>query len=104
MVQHSKGGHSDMEDAGRKCYKALERHFWKSVTMNPPLYGADTPMSLFGSHCKGWALTDLGDLLKQKGVPEIPGVTTPMSYFGMWKVRRALLALRCAHFIITVGR
>ena len=72
--------------AGRQDYKALERAFWKSVTMNPPLYGADTPMSLFGSHCKGWALTDLGDLLKEKGVPEIPGVTTPMSYFGMWKV------------------
>lgn len=73
--------------AGRKDFKALERHFWKSVTINPPLYGADTPMSLFGSHCKGWALTDLADLLKEKGVPEIPGVTTPMSYFGMWKAR-----------------
>jgi hypothetical protein len=72
---------------GRKDYKMLERHFWKSVTMNPPLYGADTPMSLFDPHCKGWALSNLIDLLKQKGVPEIPGVTTPMSYFGMWKVR-----------------
>ena len=56
------------------------------MTMNPPLYGADTPMSLFDTHCKGWGLSDISDLLKEKGVPEIPGVTTPMSYFGMWKV------------------
>lgn len=63
--------------------------------MNAPLYGADTPVTLFGQHCKGWSLCDLADLLKQKGVEAIPGVTTPMSYFGMWKVRTALLLLVC---------
>ena len=73
--------------AGRKDYKTLERSFWKSVTMNPPLYGADTPMSLFDQNAKGWGLGNLADLLKEKGVPEIPGVTTPMAYFGMWKAR-----------------
>jgi hypothetical protein len=26
----------------------LERAFWRSVTMSPALYGADTPLSLFG--------------------------------------------------------
>lgn len=72
--------------AGRKDYKLLERHFWKSVTINPPTYGADTPLSLFRPDCNGWGLTDIGDLLKEKDLPEIPGVTTPMTYFGMWKV------------------
>jgi hypothetical protein len=72
--------------AGRNDYKALERSFWKSVTINPPIYGADTPMSLFDSHVKGWGLGSISDLLKDKGLPDIPGVTTPMAYFGMWKV------------------
>lgn len=66
--------------------------------MNPPLYGADTPMSLFDQNAKGWGLGNLADLLKEKGVPEIPGVTTPMAYFGMWKARLPIaLTLRRAH-------
>ena len=36
----------------------LERHFWRNVTLNPPLYGADVPGSLFDVQCKvgraGW--------------------------------------------------
>lgn len=27
--------------------ESLERKFWKNVTLNPPLYGADVPGSLF---------------------------------------------------------
>jgi hypothetical protein len=30
----------------------LERHFWRNVTLNPPLYGADVPGSLFDVQCK----------------------------------------------------
>ena len=68
----------------------MERHFWKSVTINPPTYGADTPLSLFRPDCDGWGLKDLGDLLKGKEMPDIPGVTSPMTYFGMWKVPASL--------------
>lgn len=54
--------------------------------MNPPLYGADTPTSLFDEKVPwGWNLRDLGCLLKEYDVPEISGVTSPMTYFGMWK-------------------
>jgi jumonji domain-containing protein 2 len=57
-----------------------------SLTINPPLYGADTPMSLFDEKLPyGWNLRDLGCLLKQPHIPQVPGVTTPMTYFGMWK-------------------
>jgi len=67
----------------------MERTFWKSVTVNAPLYGADTPLSLFDDKLSsGWSLRNLDCYLKQKGCPEIPGVTSPMTYFGMWKVRR----------------
>jgi jumonji domain-containing protein 2 len=66
--------------------RLLERCFWSSVTCNPPLYGADTPLSLFDEELDwGWNLRNLGCLLSDYDVPDIPGVTSPMAYFGMWK-------------------
>ena len=65
----------------------MERDFWKSVTQDPPLYGADTPVSFFRENLTwGWNLRSLGCLLSQCCVPAVPGVTSPMTYFGMWKV------------------
>ncbi|KAI8471646.1 MAG: JmjC domain, hydroxylase-domain-containing protein [Monoraphidium minutum] len=71
----------DLEDT------LLERSFWSSVTINPPFYGADTPVSFFDEELPyGWNLRGLeGCLLRKHRVPDIPGVTTPMCYFGMWK-------------------
>mmetsp|Transcript_10437 Transcript_10437/g.28495 ORF Transcript_10437/g.28495 Transcript_10437/m.28495 type:complete len:626 (+) Transcript_10437:2369-4246(+) len=64
----------------------MERSFWSGVTLNPPIYGADTVMSLFDDKVSfGWNLRDLGCLWKAYNVPQIGGVTTPMTYFGMWK-------------------
>ncbi|EFN59438.1 hypothetical protein CHLNCDRAFT_137990 [Chlorella variabilis] len=65
-----------------------ERAFWSGVTNSPPLYGADTPISLFDSRVAwGWNLRHLGCMLQdgEYEVPDIPGVTSPMTYFGMWK-------------------
>jgi jumonji domain-containing protein 2 len=44
-------------------------------------------MSLFDDKLPyGWNLKHLdGCLLKRPDVPQVPGVTTPMTYFGMWK-------------------
>ena len=57
--------------------------------MAPPYYGADTPHSFFDKDLPfGWNLRNLNCLLSQHNVPKIPGVTTPMTYFGMWKVRQ----------------
>jgi len=64
----------------------MERSFWSSIMVNPPVYGADTPLSLFDAKLPwGWNLRDLDCLFKEYNVPEIPGVTSPMTYFGMWK-------------------
>lgn len=64
----------------------MERSFWSGVTLNPPVYGADTVMSLFDDKVSfGWNLRDLGCLWKAYNVPQIGGVTSPMTYFGMWK-------------------
>ena len=71
---------------GHEGDEMLERAFWSSITINPPLYGADNPMSLFDKKMRvGWNLRDLGDLLQSPGMKSIPGVTSPMVYFGMWK-------------------
>ena len=73
----------------------MERDFWKAVTQDPPLYGADTPVSFFRKKLPwGWNLRSLGCLLSQCCVPAIPGVTSPMTYFGMWKVSWPLTLLR----------
>ncbi|GLI64915.1 hypothetical protein VaNZ11_008308 [Volvox africanus] len=65
----------------------LERAFWSNVTLNPPMYGADTPTSFFDDKLPyGWNLQHLGDLLQNHPkVDSVPGVTTPMTYFGMWR-------------------
>ncbi|KAL4426832.1 hypothetical protein ABPG77_006618 [Micractinium sp. CCAP 211/92] len=80
----SKGhrGASDSQD------EVNERAFWSGLTNNPPLYGADTPVSLFDEKLPfGWNLRRLGCMLQDPrfDVPTIPGVTSPMTYFGMWK-------------------
>jgi JmjC domain, hydroxylase len=72
--------------SGHREDELLERAFWSSVTISPPFYGADTPVSFFDEQLDfGWNLRKLGCLLSECGVPQIPGVTTPMTYFGMWK-------------------
>ncbi|KAK9823398.1 hypothetical protein WJX72_002487 [[Myrmecia] bisecta] len=71
---------------GHRKDDLLERAFWSAVTINPPLYGADTPVSFFDEKLEfGWNLRHLNCLLADYDVPDIPGVTTPMTYFGMWK-------------------
>ena len=51
------------------------------------MYGADNPVSFFDEQLAwGWNLRDLQDLLHVCNCPDIPGVTSPMTYFGMWKV------------------
>ncbi len=44
---HPSNHFSRCAPGGRDKDDCLERAFWSSVTINPPLYGADTPISLF---------------------------------------------------------
>jgi len=55
-------------EAGRDTAH-VERAFWSAITLNPPLYGADTPASFFDTRVPwGWNLRDLGDMLKRPDV------------------------------------
>ncbi|KAL5486400.1 hypothetical protein EMCRGX_G018870 [Ephydatia muelleri] len=71
-----------------KNYDELERKYWKNVTFNQPLYGADIQGSLTDPAVDVWNINRLDTILdtvaKEYGV-SIPGVNTSYLYFGMWK-------------------
>uniref|UniRef100_A0A8C7XPP0 [histone H3]-trimethyl-L-lysine(9) demethylase n=1 Tax=Oryzias sinensis TaxID=183150 RepID=A0A8C7XPP0_9TELE len=69
-------------------FDELERKYWKNVTFNPPIYGADVNGSLYDPNIKEWNICHLGTILDtvehESGIT-IEGVNTPYLYFGMWK-------------------
>lgn len=62
----------------------LESAYWKTVTYNSPLYGADMLGSLFPEDFPYWNVAHLDNLLNELPY-KIPGVNTAYLYFGMWK-------------------
>ncbi|KAI9792329.1 MAG: hypothetical protein M1816_002554 [Peltula sp. TS41687] len=62
----------------------LEKNYWKSITYNSPLYGADMPGSLFDDRTTSWNVAKLENLLDVLG-QNVPGVNTAYLYLGMWK-------------------
>ena len=75
---------------------ARERRFWRSVTLTPPVYGADVPGSLWdppragraNGAVDGWNPARLDSLLSRAlagAGAAIPGVSTAYLYFGMWR-------------------
>ncbi|XP_031167528.1 lysine-specific demethylase 4A isoform X1 [Sander lucioperca] len=66
----------------------LERKFWKNLTFNHPLYGADVSGTLYDPDVAEWNIGRLNTILdtveNESGI-KIKGVNTPYLYFGMWK-------------------
>ncbi|XP_059840010.1 lysine-specific demethylase 4A-like [Hypanus sabinus] len=66
----------------------LERKYWKNLTFNPPIYGADVNGTLYDEDVIEWNIGHLNTILdvveKESGIT-IEGVNTPYLYFGMWK-------------------
>uniref|UniRef100_A0A8K9X5Y9 [histone H3]-trimethyl-L-lysine(9) demethylase n=1 Tax=Oncorhynchus mykiss TaxID=8022 RepID=A0A8K9X5Y9_ONCMY len=66
----------------------LERKYWKSVTFNSPIYGADVNGTLYDPDVTDWNIGKLNTILDTvehvNGIT-IQGVNTPYLYFGMWK-------------------
>ena len=62
----------------------LERIYWKALTFNNPLYGADMPGSLFDDRTEVWNVAKLDNLLCRID-KLIPGVNSAYLYLGMWK-------------------
>ncbi|XP_036824508.1 lysine-specific demethylase 4A isoform X3 [Oncorhynchus mykiss] len=69
-------------------FDELERKFWKNLTFNPPLYGADVNGTLYDPDVTEWNIGHLNTILdtveRESGI-KIKGVNTPYLYFGMWK-------------------
>ncbi|KAF8468304.1 hypothetical protein BDZ91DRAFT_793174 [Kalaharituber pfeilii] len=62
----------------------LEKAYWRTLTYNNPLYGADMPGSLFDDSTTSWNVAKLENLLDCLG-QKLPGVNTAYLYLGMWK-------------------
>lgn len=67
----------------KRCNE-LETAYWKSLTFNNPMYGADMPGSLFDDSTESWNVAKLENLLDVLG-QKVPGVNTAYLYLGMWK-------------------
>ncbi|KAJ3370861.1 hypothetical protein HDU91_005848 [Kappamyces sp. JEL0680] len=64
---------------------ALDRFYWRNLSFQETMYGADLPGSLFADDPDNkWNVAHLENLLSTVGA-DVPGVTTPYLYFGMYK-------------------
>ncbi|KAK9372763.1 JmjC domain, hydroxylase-domain-containing protein [Lipomyces chichibuensis] len=71
------------EFSPERC-EELERIYWKTITYNNPMYGADLLGSLFTDATQVWNVANLDNVLNDLGM-DLPGVNTAYLYFGMWK-------------------
>ncbi|XP_070563071.1 lysine-specific demethylase 4A-like [Ptychodera flava] len=72
--------HTDFDD--------LERKYWKNITYNSPIYGADISGSVTDTDQHIWNINSLRtilDIVEAKQGIKIEGVNTAYLYFGMWK-------------------
>ncbi|XP_077980829.1 lysine-specific demethylase 4C-like [Glandiceps talaboti] len=72
--------HTDFDD--------LERKYWKNITYNSPIYGADISGSVTDADQHIWNINSLCtilDVVEAKQGIKIEGVNTAYLYFGMWK-------------------
>ncbi|XP_068095577.1 lysine-specific demethylase 4A isoform X2 [Hyperolius riggenbachi] len=69
-------------------FEDLERKYWKNLTFNAPIYGADVNGTLYNKNVEEWNIGRLNTILdvveRESGIT-IEGVNTPYLYFGMWK-------------------
>lgn len=62
----------------------LENYYWKTLNFTTPLYGADSPGSLFDPELGIWNVARLPNVLDALDKP-IPGVNEAYLYAGLWK-------------------
>lgn len=75
--------HTRHEYTQERC-EELEKAYWRTLTYNNPLYGADMPGSLFDDTTTSWNVAKLENILDCLG-QKLPGVNTAYLYLGMWK-------------------
>jgi hypothetical protein len=64
---------------------ALERFYWRNLSFQNTMYGADLEGSIFTDNPENkWDMRSLESILSEVKI-NVPGVTTPYLYFGMYK-------------------
>ncbi|CAI4060670.1 hypothetical protein SKDZ_05G2500 [Saccharomyces kudriavzevii ZP591] len=64
--------------------KFLEEYYWKTLNFTTPMYGADTPGSLFPENLDVWNVAKLPNILDHMET-KVPGVNDSYLYAGLWK-------------------
>eukprot|EP01129_Flabellula_baltica_P004189 TRINITY_DN1432_c0_g1_i4.p1 TRINITY_DN1432_c0_g1~~TRINITY_DN1432_c0_g1_i4.p1 ORF type:complete len:326 (+),score=67.87 TRINITY_DN1432_c0_g1_i4:681-1658(+) len=67
----------------------MEEKFWKETEKDAPIYGADMEGSLFLCDDDCWNLKTLKRGSVLENIENMPGITEPYLYFGMWGARFA---------------
>ncbi|KAF2428094.1 hypothetical protein EJ08DRAFT_719833 [Tothia fuscella] len=75
---------NNLDEFTKERCQELEEVYWKTITYNTPMYGADMPGSLFDERTTSWNVAQLENLLDVLGT-KVPGVNTAYLYLGMWK-------------------
>lgn len=75
----------DAEEYTPERCEELEKAYWRTLSYNSPLYGADMPGSLFDETTTSWNVADLKDGILDLLGKKLPGVNTAYLYLGMWK-------------------
>ncbi|CAI1963978.1 hypothetical protein SEUBUCD646_0E02580 [Saccharomyces eubayanus] len=73
---------SDFENPER--LKFLEEYYWKTLNFTTPMYGADTPGSIFPENLDVWNVAKLPNILDHMET-KVPGVNDSYLYAGLWK-------------------
>ena len=73
---------SDFQNPER--LKFLEEYYWKTLNFTTPMYGADTPGSIFPERLDVWNVAKLPNILDHMET-NIPGVNDSYLYAGLWK-------------------
>lgn len=73
-----------------ESFSELERKYWRSIHMCPPIYGADVSNSITDPEIDAFNMAKLERQCVLKHIKDdlditIPGVNSPYLYFGMWK-------------------
>lgn len=84
LAQTFASGPTDPQFLSSERVAFLENYYWKTLNFTTPLYGADTPGSLFDPDFGVWNVARLPNVLDALDKP-IPGVNEAYLYAGLWK-------------------
>ena len=85
LLDYKKRAEKFDQDHDNLTIEKIEEKFWRSLSFNPPIYGADVKGSLFDEKIP-WNQNELHTILNDGlGATKIYGINDPYFYFGAWR-------------------